>query len=380
MRLLHTADLHLGKVLHEQSLLEDQAHILDQLTAELVAGDYDLFVVAGDVFDRSVPPPEALTLWDDFLHRLTEVCPRLETVVVAGNHDGAPRLAFASRFFDRGRIHVRARTEGFDTPLTLTLGGREVDVFAVPFLQAGTLEARRPDDGPDGAPVLLKSQRDLWRQALDRLAAARRPGVCSLLVTHLFTLGGAESDSERLFVGEAEQVPASWLGGWDYVALGHLHRAQEPAPGVRYSGSPLAYSFSEAGQAKVALRWDDGQVTPVALTPRRPLTRLTGTFDHFARGEGWEAYRDHWLELTLTDQALVPGPLERLRPRFPGLLSLVQAPMRADEVEAGPRVARRTGDVAADALRFLADVGFTPGADTPALLQDLAQEILHAAP
>jgi len=372
MRLLHTADLHLGKVLHEQPLLEDQAQVLDLIAAELEAGAYHLFVVAGDVFDRSVPPPEAVTLWDDFLHRVSRNNPGLHTVVVSGNHDGAPRLAFASRFLDSHRIHVRTSPAILDQPITLDLGGREWDVFAVPFLQAGTLEAAR-----DGEPALLRSQRELWQEAVSRLAAARRPGVPSLLVTHLFTVGGDESDSERMFIGEAEQIPAPWLARWDYVALGHLHRAQEPGPGVRYSGSPLAYSFSEAGQQKVALRWEDGMVTPVPLTPRRPLTRLTGTFDDFARGPGFEAYRDHWLELTLTDPALVPGPLERLRPRFPGLLSLVQAPARALEPEAGLR--RRTGDVAADALRFLGEVGLESGPEVSALLADLAKEAQDAA-
>lgn len=373
MRLLHTADLHLGKVLHEQSLLDDQAQVLDQLARELETGGYDLFVVAGDVFDRSVPPPEAVTLWDSFLRRVSLACPGLETVVVSGNHDGAQRLAFASAFLESHRIHVRTRAEDLDRPLTLVLGGEEWDVFAVPFLQAGTLQRLTPE----GEPAALRSQRDLWDEARTRLAAARRPGVPSLLVAHLFTLGGAETDSERLFVGEAEQIPASWLAGWDYVALGHLHRLQEPAPGVRYSGSPLAYSFSEAGQEKAALRWDQGEVSLVPLVPPRPLTRLRGTFDDFARGDGWDEYRDHWLELTLTDAALVPGPLERLRSRFPGLLSLVQNPVAA--VEDSLTSPRRTGDLAADALRFLGDVGLQPGPETPALLAELAREAQNAA-
>ena len=375
MRLLHTADLHLGKVLHEQSLLDDQAHVLDQIAAELETGAYDLFIIAGDVFDRSVPPPEAVTLWDDFLNRVSGNNPGLHTVVVSGNHDGAQRLAFASRFLGSHRIHLRTNPATLDQPLTLALDGREWDVFAVPFLQAGTLGANRDE----GEPALLRSQRDLWQEAVARLASARRPGVPSVLVTHLFTLGGDESDSERLFVGEAEQIPASWLTGWDYVALGHLHRAQEPAPGVRYSGSPLAYSFSEAGQDKVAWKWDEGTITPFPLKPKRPLTRLAGSFDEFARGGGYDQYKDHWLELTLTDPALVPGPLQRLRPRFPGLLSLVQAPARSmDSTVASPR--RRTGDVAADALRFLEEVGLETGPEVPSLLADLAKEALDATP
>lgn len=369
MRLLHTADLHLGKVLHEQSLLEDQALVLDQLAGELEGGDYHLFVVAGDVFDRSVPPPEAVTLWDDFLHRIA-ACPGLQTVVIPGNHDGAARLAFANRFLAGSGIHVRTQIDL--APLTLVLGGEEWDVFTVPFLQAGTLEVLNPE-----GPAVLRSQRDLWAEAKSRLAAARRPGVPSLLVAHLFTQGGDESDSERVFVGEAEQVPASWLSGWDYVALGHLHRPQEPAPGVRYSGSPLAYSFSEAGQEKVAWAWDQGVVTPVPLTPHRPLTRLRGRFEDFARGNAGEACRDHWVELTLTDPALVPNAMERLRPRFPGLLSLVQAPTPILEAAVAP--SSRTGDLAGDTLRFLAEVGL-PTQGLEALVTEAAREVVDAAP
>lgn len=368
MRLLHTADLHLGKVLHEQSLLEDQGQVLDQLARELETGNYHLFVVAGDVFDRSVPPPEAVTLWDDFLHRIA-ACPGLQSVVIPGNHDGAARLAFASRFLAGSGIHVRTQID-FE-PLNLILDGTEWQVFTVPFLPAGTLETLTPE-----GPAVLRSQRDLWAEARARLEAARRPGLPSLLVAHLFTQGGAESDSERVFVGEAEQVPASWLSGWDYVALGHLHRPQEPAPGVRYSGSPLAYSFSEAGQEKVALAWDQGVVTPIPLKPSRPLTRLRGGFDDFVRGNLGEDSGDHWVEITLTDPALVPNAMERLRPRFPGLLSLVQAPT---PVEPLATPSSRTGDLASDTLRFLAEVGLpTPGLE--ALVTRAAREVVDAAP
>jgi len=377
MRLLHTADLHLGKILHEQSLLDDQAEVLDQIAAELHSGDYDLFVVAGDVFDRSVPPPEATALWDDFLHRVATENPRLTVVAVPGNHDGALRLGFASRFLAASRIHLRTRTDDLDRAVTLSIDGTEWDIFAVPFLMAGTLETHQK-----GEPQALRTQRDLWEEACRRLAAARRPGVPAVLVTHLFTLGGTEAESERMFVGEAEQIPASWLAGWDYVALGHLHRPQEPAPGVRYSGSPLAYSFSEAGQDKVVLRWEDGQVTPVALKPRRPLTRIEGTFDDLARGPGYEGLENHWLEVTLTDEALVPSPLERLRVRFPGLLSLRQKPspgVTTSPDTSGPHL-RRTGDLTADALRFLTDVGVPPPSGAAELLAALAQEALDAAP
>lgn len=373
MRLLHTADLHLGKILHEQSLLDDQEVILDQIVRELSQGSYDVFVVAGDVFDRSVPPPEAVALWDRFLHRVETACPDLTTIVIPGNHDGPVRLSFAASFLATHRIHVRTKNESLDEPIRVLAQGQEWDIFAVPFLQAGGLGVKT------GEEAVLRSQRDLWEEARHRLEAARRPGVPSILVAHLFSLGGAESDSERLFLGEAEQVPSAWLSGWEYVALGHLHRAQEPAPGIRYSGSPLAYSFSEAGPPKSLTRWVDGVVTEVQLTPRRPLSRLQGTFDEFTRGDAGEECRDHWLEITLADPALVPGALEHLRNRFPGLLSLVQAPLqnRADLPET---VRRRTGDLTADALRFLAEVGVEVPPETAPWLADQAREVQNETP
>jgi exonuclease SbcD len=348
MRLLHTADLHLGKILHEQSLLEDQERALDQIAAELERGDYDLFIVAGDVFDRSVPPPEAIVLWDRFLGRIAASCPTLVTVVVSGNHDSAVRLSWSAGFLAAHRIHVRTRTEDLAVPVTLTAGGREWDIFAVPFLQAGALA------GGVDEPA-LRSQQDLWKQALERLKASRRPGVGAILTAHLFAQGGSESDSERVFLGEAEQIPASWLADWDYVALGHLHRPQEPGPGVRYSGSPLAYSFSEAGQPKSLVRWEDGAAELLPLVPVHPLTKLEASYEELCTSPKYEAYRDHWLEVTLTDAALVSGPLERLRPRFPRLLSLRQAPAPAAAATALER--RQTGDLAGDAVAFLSFLG-----------------------
>lgn len=348
MRLLHTADLHLGKILHEQSLLEDQAHVLEQIAGELEQG-YDLFIVAGDVFDRSVPPPEAIVLWDQFLNRIAARCPGLVTVAISGNHDGAARLSWAAGFLASHGIHVRTRPEALAQPVTMNADGREWDIFAVPFLQAGALSQ-------GGEPAVLRSQQELWTRALADLKAARRPGVGSILVAHLFAQGGAESDSERVFLGEAEQIPASWLEGWDYVALGHLHRPQEPAPGVRYSGSPLAYSFSEAGQEKSLIRWIDGTAQTVPLAPLHPLSRLEGSYDDLCTSAAYDAYRDHWLEITLTDAALVSSPLDRLRPRFPRLLSLRQAPAPLSPATEFER--RQTGDLAGDAVAFLSFLGW----------------------
>lgn len=287
-------------------------------------------------------------MWDGFLSRIAASCPTLVTVVISGNHDSAVRLSWSAGFLAAHRIHVRTRTEDLAVPVTMTAGGREWDIFAVPFLQAGALS-------PGGDAPALRSQQDLWKQALEELKKARRPGVGAMVVAHLFAQGGAESDSERVFLGEAEQLPASWLAGWDYVALGHLHRPQEPEPRVRYSGSPLAYSFSEAGQPKSLVRWTDGHAELLPLVPLHPLTRLEASYEELCTSAKYEVYREHWLEVTLTDAALVSSPLERLRPRFPRLLSLRQAPAPEAAVTALER--RQTGDLAGDAVAFLSFLG-----------------------
>lgn len=375
MRLLHTADLHLGKILHEQSLLDDQAEVLDKIATELETNVYDLFVVAGDVYDRSVPPPEAIVLWDRFLSRIRESCPKLAIIIIPGNHDSAARMSFGGRLLNRQNIYLITDLRALEAPLELELSGERWQVYGVPFLNAGSLSATQDR----GENAVLRSQRDLWRQALDRMAQTRSPEVKAILVTHLFTVGGSETDSERLFVGEAEQIPGEWLKGWDYVALGHLHQKQEPERGVWYSGSPYPYSFSEAGQPKVALSWDETQVHEIPLQTRRGLVRLEGTLADLEKGRSEAA--GQWVEATLTDAVLVPGALERLRQTYPGLLSLVQGPSArlSQEMVETPLAQRRTGNLVADTLRFLEDVGETSARPAESELADFVREFSHEA-
>lgn len=375
MKILHTADLHLGKIIHEQSLLEDQAHLLDQLAVELEAEKYDVFLVAGDLFDRSVPPPQAVALWDDFLFRIKTRLPDLAVIVIPGNHDGAQRLSFASRFLEDQKIYLR--TEFHPQPVRIMKDGQPWDFYPVPFLTDTNLV-------PEGGP---KDQASLWEEALKRLREVRDPQVPGILVAHLFTLGGQESESERIFLGEAEQIPASWLTGWSYAALGHLHRCQEPLPGVFYSGSPLAYSFSEAGSDKKVLRveWTnrtgDGVplVTPVEIRPLRPLTRLRGTYRDFLENPGWKAYADQWIEVTLTDAQLVAQPVEKLRSVFPRLLSLIQTPL-LETTGTETLIHRSTGDLETDLAAFMETLGADYSPDSRHLVRSILKEAAAETP
>ncbi|MCX7948500.1 MAG: exonuclease SbcCD subunit D [Treponemataceae bacterium] len=356
MKILHTGDLHLGRVFHERPLIEDQYHILEELLRILQEDRYDALLIAGDVYDRSIPSAEAVTLLGFFLARCREVSPHTRLCIISGNHDSAQRLAYGKELFQAMGIHIATTMEESQKPLIVEdAAGKRAAFFLLPFLYP-TLEwaeeEAEPDHGtpppPDSQrelsfltssePMLLRRQKDRMQRIARHLEQQRsqcsREGVDhSILVAHLFARGGAESDSERLLVGTAEQVDPALFAGFDYLALGHLHRNQQVSPNGWYSGSPLAYSFDEADQTKVVLsvELEPGRsplVTPIPLHPLRPLRRLSGPFASFLPGGPLEkeegALRSSYLEIELTDEALVENPLSILRQRFPYLLSVKQ--------------------------------------------------------
>lgn len=371
MKLLHTGDLHLGKAMHEASLLDDQRAMLDALAAELGREEYDALVIAGDVYDRTVPPAEAVSLFGDFLASIGERFPRLRTLIVPGNHDSAQRLSFASRILERNRIHVACDPERSFTPIIAENSGERVAFFLLPFLSPGSLERPEPEPEPAAGPArkgralpeldlfsdaetqavstegtraerkILASQLDLAKEAARRLGLARPRDIPSVLVAHLFATSGKESASERVFVGAAERVPIGIFDGFSYVALGHLHRCQRVGDRAHYPGAPLAYSFDEAGEEKSFLRVEidasapgfPATVTPIPINPIRKVTRLEGAFADFHSSSRFDAHKDDYLEITLTDPGLVANPVHLLRPKFPLLLSLRQG----IGVDAAPR-------------------------------------------
>ncbi|GHT85393.1 nuclease SbcCD subunit D [Spirochaetia bacterium] len=352
IKFLHTADLHLGKVFHEHSLLEDQTHMLDQLGTILLDSSYGALLIAGDIYDRSIPSPEAVSLFGGFLEKLCAARPDLAVLVLPGNHDSAPRLGFGRELFAKLGVHIAASPERAFEPVLVTQGGETCAFFLLPFLYPGCLE-----DPSTGEPV--RSQGRLAELAAARLSSAREAAVgegasLTILGAHLFTLGGRESDSERIFLGTAEQVDAKLFAGFDYIALGHLHRFQRPAPNAGYSGSPLAYSFDEAvdtgTEEKVFLSVElrpgaAPALNPIPVRPLRHLRRLRGSFNFFFRDSAEnpalnEAAKDY-LEISLDDTALVENPLALLRGRFPHLLSIRQG-------EAFTRLAARDSGAAAE--------------------------------
>lgn len=319
MKFLHLADLHLGKRVNGFSMLEDQAHILRQILAILDDEQPDGVLIAGDVYDKSVPSVEAVELLDGFL---TELRARgVPVLLISGNHDSPERLAFGGRVMDSCGIHISPVYDGALAPVTLHDEFGPVHVWLLPFVKPAHVRRWFPDAD-------IESYTDAVAEAVAHMdidTAAR-----NVLVTHQFVTGGTRSGSEELSVGGTDNVDSGVFAPFDYVALGHLHGAQHIGrETIRYSGSPLKYSFSEARQHKsvtvVTLgEKGDVQVRTVALTPLRELHEIRGSYDELTARSFYEhtTYRSDYLHLILTDEQDVFDAMSRLRTIYPYLMTL----------------------------------------------------------
>lgn len=319
MKFLHLADLHLGKRVNGFSMLEDQAHILRQILAILDDEQPDGVLIAGDVYDKSVPTVEAVELLDGFLPELrTRGVPVL---LISGNHDSPERLAFGGRVMDSCGIHISPVYDGALAPVTLHDTFGPVHVWLLPFVKPAHVRRWFPDAD-------IESYTDAVAEAVAHMdidTAAR-----NVLVTHQFVTGGTRSGSEELSVGGTDNVDSGVFAPFDYVALGHLHGAQHiGSETIRYAGSPLKYSFSEARQHKsvtvVTLgEKGDVQVRTVALTPLRELREIRGSYDELTARSFYEhtTYRSDYLHLILTDEQDVFDAMSRLRTIYPYLMTL----------------------------------------------------------
>ena len=319
MKFLHLADLHLGKRVNGFSMLEDQAHILRQILAILDDEQPDGVLIAGDVYDKSVPSVEAVELLDGFL---TELRARgVPVLLISGNHDSPERLAFGGRVMDSCGIHISPVYDGALTPVTLQDAFGPVHVWLLPFVKPAHVRRWFPDAD-------IESYTDAVAEAVAHMdidTAAR-----NVLVTHQFVTGGTRSGSEELSVGGTDNVDSGVFAPFDYVALGHLHGAQHIGrETIRYAGSPLKYSFSEARQHKsvtvVTLgEKGDVQVRTVALTPLRELREIRGSYDELTARSFYEhtTYRSDYLHLILTDEQDVFDAISRLRTIYPYLMTL----------------------------------------------------------
>jgi exonuclease SbcD len=369
MRLLHTSDWHLGRSLHRCDLRDAQAAHLDHLVDAVRSEGVDAVLVAGDVFDRAVPPVEAVALYDDALFRLRDAGARV--VVTSGNHDSASRLGVGARLVDAAGVHVRTRPQDCGAPVLLADEHGEVAVYGLPYLEPEAVRTLLPPDPagsvevPHGHAGVLGRAMACVRDDLSRRTAR------SVVLAHAWVTGGELSESERdIRVGGVGDVSASLFDGVDYTALGHLHGAQVLRPGLRYSGSPLAFSFSEAGHAKGSwlVELDARGLARVERVPApvpRRLSTLTGALADLLVDPALEAQQDDWLSVVLTDPVRPEDPMARLRTRFPHVLVLDWQPAGAvaDERTYGARVAGRDDlAVVAEFVRHVRTGGSTSDA------------------
>ncbi len=319
MKLIHLSDLHLGKRVNEFSMTEDQEYILKRILNVIDAESPDGVLIAGDVYDKSVPSAEAVALFDEFLVRLA--ARGLKVFVISGNHDSPERIAFGSRIMEKGGVYLSPVYNGKVEPIRLEDDFGEVDLYLLPFVKPAHVRRYREDAG-------IQTYTDAVRCAVEDMQID--PSKRNVLVTHQFVTGASRSDSEERSVGGSDNVDAEVFGAFDYVALGHIHSPQNcGSPRIRYCGTPLKYSFSEARDHKsvtvVELR-EKGSVIcrTVDLIPLHDLVELRGTYEELTLKAFYEntSWQDDYTHITLTDEEDIPYAMDRLRTVYHRLMKL----------------------------------------------------------
>jgi exonuclease SbcD len=361
MRLLHTSDWHLGRSLHRADLRAAQAAFLDHLVDVVKAEKVDAVLVAGDVYDRAVPPVDAVELCEDALLRLHATGARI--VLISGNHDSARRLGFGSRLLDQAGVHLRTRPSALAEPVVLEDQSGPVAVYGIPYLEPDAVRGELPE-APKGHQGVLGHAVASIRKDADKRGIQRR-----VVLAHGWVTGGVASDSERdITVGGVGQASAGLFDGFSYVALGHLHGQQTVAGHLRYSGSPLPYSFSEASHHKGSwlVELDAAGLARAERVPAptyRRLSVLRGRLADLLGSPGYAEYEEDFVSVTLTDPARPEAPMDTLRTRFPHILILAFDPdgVVADGRGYRARIAGRDDiAIAADFVQHVRNAPVTP--------------------
>ncbi len=318
MKFAHLSDLHLGKRLHEFSLAEDQEHILKEIVRVVESENVDAVLIAGDLYDKAVPSAEAVTLCDRFLSDLART--GREILIISGNHDSAERLAFGRDLMKKGGVRVAGVYDGTVESAVFHDEHGDLTVWMLPFLHPAHVRRFFPEADTGSCSAALKTALDAAE-----IDFSRR----NVLMTHQFVTGSTPSDSEDISVGGTDSVDADVFGGFDYVALGHLHHPQRvTADTIRYCGSPLKYSFSEANSEKSVTIVEFGEkgdvsVDAVPLRPLRDLREIRGSYDEVTAKSFYDGTATgDYLRITLTDEEDIPDAVRRLRVIYPRLTRL----------------------------------------------------------
>lgn len=314
MKIFHLSDLHLGKRVCSQSLIEDQKHILKQITEQIRAERPNAVMIAGDVYDRSLPPEDAVELFDDFLYELSTLDTKV--LMISGNHDSAERLAFGGRIFNKSGIYISPEFDGKVTKVSLPDEHGEVDFYLLPFVFPAAVRRAFPDEKIEGCT-------DALRVLISEMNVDTRKR--SVLIAHQFVTGAQRTeDSESFSVGTAENVDVDIFEPFDYVALGHLHRPQSVGrETVRYCGTPMKYSFAEVDHKKsitVLELAEKGNISirEIPLVPLRDWRQIEGKLDELIQS----AKNNDYIKVILTDEEERYNAFNDLRTVFPNILQL----------------------------------------------------------
>lgn len=319
MKLIHLSDLHLGKRVNEFSMYEDQKDILTKILNVIDEQTPNAVVIAGDVYDKAVPSAEAVELFDDFLFRLSKR--NVKVFVISGNHDSAERIAFGGRLMDKSGIYMSPVYNGKIEPITLLDDFGNVNFYLLPFVKPSNVRRFYPDDE-------IVTYTDAVKIAVENMKIDQSER--NILVTHQFVTGAARTESEDISVGGADNVDVSVFDGFDYVALGHIHREQKcGSEYVRYSGTPLKYSFSEAKDIKTVTVVEMKEKGAIALsfiplTPKRDLVEIKGSYNQLVLKSFYEGttYNEDYMHITLTDEEDIPEVLTKLRGIYHNIMKL----------------------------------------------------------
>ena len=319
MKFIHLSDLHIGKRINEYSMLEDQAYILSSIIDIIDDVKPDAVIIAGDVYDKAIPSAEAVQLFDDFLVKLSERS--LHVFVISGNHDSPERISFGARLMEKSGIHLSPVYDGHIKSVTLKDTYGSVHIHMLPFIKPA--HVRRFYDEED-----VVSYTDAVRVALSKQAFNKNER--NILITHQFVTGAQRTESEEISVGGSDNVDLSVFEGFDYVALGHIHRPQScGADNIRYSGTPLKYSFSEAKDKKsvtVVELFEKGtvKISQIPLVPLRDMHEIKGTYNSVMMRDFYKdtTYTEDYMHITLTDEDDIPDAIGRLRTVYHNLMKL----------------------------------------------------------
>ena len=341
MRLLHLSDLHLGKRINDFSMLEDQSYILDQLLTLQREEKVHGVLVAGDIYDKASPSVEAVQLWDEFLAKTVEQ--GVFMCAVSGNHDSAVRIAYGGRIMQKAGVYLSPAYVGPQSPICMEDEYGQLEIHLLPFLKPAIVRHALNNEE-------ISSYTDAIRCAVEALP--HQKGVRSVLVAHQFVTGARQSDSEEISVGGVDHVPAEIFDAFDYVALGHLHRPQFVArETLRYCGTPLKYSLSEAEDRKcgvVVELHQKGEITiqEIPLMPLRDLREISGTYEQVTNRSFYEkSCKEDYLFVTLKEEEEIPFAMEKLRSIYPNIMRLTYDNARTckeGQIEASLRMEEKT--------------------------------------